>query len=427
MLMVPKLQRGKVLGLVLGYAFWYLAQHPDAQQRIQTELNSQGIDMRSRETVTNSSKRPRAVELDSLPYLRAVIDECLRMRPTSTPLPRITPPNRKVSVAGIDGIPPGTRINTFQWFVHRDPQKWDNAHDWNPDRWLTRGNTDNKNEREDVLWAFASGLRMCLGNNWTYYAMQHILATICSSFNFTALPREENQCWPGSPEDELPIRPSSNTTNTLSRNGKPRSCEPCRKLKARCDHKIPVCGRCRSRCIAHKCSYHPAPLTQSKVSGADVITLYINNLTHPPNQDHGTEASVHGIPSTSQTVLLSDTAVETTMIPEFPNIVDIWLHDIPIRLPRINAISKLAEDVKTATSQQLVVPLDTRPEEFSKILTRPSLRAEAIGLVLSMAGNAAICLLELDIVFSVSDMHVLDRKAFAKDMLFSQRRSHYHC
>ncbi|QMW25264.1 hypothetical protein G4B84_000509 [Aspergillus flavus NRRL3357] len=268
MLMVPKLQRGKVLGLVLGYAFWYLAQHPDAQQRIQTELNSQGIDMRSRETVTNSSKRPRAVELDSLPYLRAVIDECLRMRPTSTPLPRITPPNRKVSVAGIDGIPPGTRINTFQWFVHRDPQKWDNAHDWNPDRWLTRGNTDNKNEREDVLWAFASGLRMCLGNNWTYYAMQHILATICSSFNFTALPREENQCWPGSPEDELPIR--------------------------------------------------------------------------------------------------------------------------------------------TATSQQLVVPLDTRPEEFSKILTRPSLRAEAIGLVLSMAGNAAICLLELDILpLDISDESLL--------------------
>ncbi|KOC07703.1 hypothetical protein AFLA70_15g004922 [Aspergillus flavus AF70] len=103
------------------------------------------------------------------------------------------------------------------------------------------------------------------------------------------------------------LTPASGYRNTLSRNGKPRS----------------------------------SPLTQSKVSGADVITLYINNLTHPPNQDHGTEASVHGIPSTSQTVLLSDTAVETTMIPEFPNIVDIWLHDIPIRLPRINAISKL--------------------------------------------------------------------------------------
>lgn len=140
--------------------------------------------MRSRETVTNSSKRPRAVELDSLPYLRAVIDECLRMRPTSTPLPRITPPNRKVSVAGIDGIPPGTRINTFQWFVHRDPQKWDNAHDWNPDHWLTRGNTDNKNEREDVLWAFASGPRMCLGNNWTYYGTYIEAMTLCLAFSY---------------------------------------------------------------------------------------------------------------------------------------------------------------------------------------------------------------------------------------------------
>lgn len=87
-------------------------------------------------------------------------------------------------MAGIDGIPPGTRINTFQWFVHRDPQKWDNAHDWNPDRWLTRGNTDNKNEREDVLWAFASGPRMCLGNNWTYYGTYIEAMTLCLAFSY---------------------------------------------------------------------------------------------------------------------------------------------------------------------------------------------------------------------------------------------------
>lgn len=47
------------------------------------------------------------------------------------------------------------------------------------------------------------------------------------------------------------------------RNGKQRSCEPCRKGKARCDHRIPVCRRCQAKGIADKCYYHPAPLTQS--------------------------------------------------------------------------------------------------------------------------------------------------------------------
>ncbi|KAI1114802.1 cytochrome P450 [Nemania sp. NC0429] len=200
----------EVLGLVLGYAFWYIAQNPGAQQAIREELAAHGIKIpcpnASSDAVKNSFNYTSA-KLDSLPYLKAVIDESLRMRPTSTPLPRITPPDRTSSVAGIDNIPPGTRINSFQWFVHRDPAKWDHVDEWRPERWLHR-DAGQKTVREDVLWAFVSGPRTCLGNNLTYYAMQHILAAIFSNFGFVALPRRESQYWPGSPRDELPIRVS---------------------------------------------------------------------------------------------------------------------------------------------------------------------------------------------------------------------------
>jgi cytochrome P450 len=118
---------------------------------------------------TDSEAIPAALE--KLEYLNAVISESLRMRPTSTPLPRITPSDRSVAVAGVEGIPPGTRINAFQWFVHRDPTKWDRADEFIPERWLGRSDgVDRKlSGREDVLWPFASGPRMCLGTNWTYY------------------------------------------------------------------------------------------------------------------------------------------------------------------------------------------------------------------------------------------------------------------
>ncbi|KAJ6090442.1 hypothetical protein N7486_009257 [Penicillium sp. IBT 16267x] len=194
----------EVLGLVCGYALWYLASHPDAQQKIHAELEEHKIDMTS-PIHQDPSGLDRSSRLDSLPYLRAVIDECLRMRPTSTLLPRITPPDRSVSVAGIDNIPPNTRINSFQWFVHRDPTKWENVNDWDPERWLSMDRSGKKHDREDVLWPFASGPRMCLGNHLTYYFMQHVLAAICSRFVLSALPRDERQCTPGSPEDELPI------------------------------------------------------------------------------------------------------------------------------------------------------------------------------------------------------------------------------
>lgn len=52
----------------------------------------------------------------------------------------------------------------------------------------------------------------------------------------------------------------------LRRNGKPQSCEPCRKSKLGCDHALPICKRCIQRKIQYRCVYHPAPLTKKPAS-----------------------------------------------------------------------------------------------------------------------------------------------------------------
>lgn len=49
---------------------------------------------------------------------------------------------------------------------------------------------------------------------------------------------------------------------TTRRNGQLSSCEPCRKSKLRCDHTMPICGRCTRRGLRGDCIYHPAPLTR---------------------------------------------------------------------------------------------------------------------------------------------------------------------
>ncbi|KEQ90644.1 hypothetical protein AUEXF2481DRAFT_44841 [Aureobasidium subglaciale EXF-2481] len=46
------------------------------------------------------------------------------------------------------------------------------------------------------------------------------------------------------------------------KNGKQASCEPCRRGKVRCDHRMPICDRCRRRNMGSECWYHPAPLTR---------------------------------------------------------------------------------------------------------------------------------------------------------------------
>ncbi|KAB8231180.1 uncharacterized protein BDW43DRAFT_301866 [Aspergillus alliaceus] len=50
------------------------------------------------------------------------------------------------------------------------------------------------------------------------------------------------------------------SSDLVRRNGSKRSCEACRKSKTKCDHTLPICGRCARKSIL--CFYDPAPMTR---------------------------------------------------------------------------------------------------------------------------------------------------------------------
>ncbi|RFU24981.1 hypothetical protein B7463_g11355, partial [Scytalidium lignicola] len=170
----------EVLGLVLAYTIYYISQNPSAQARLRTELATLEPSMREtdptltdevkRDTFTGGSRLPCPGSLDQLPYLSAILKESFRMRPNSTPLPRITPRDRPVSLAGVDGIPPGTRVNAFQWFIHRNPENYNDVNEWIPERWLEAKSKDSQNP---MLWAFGGGSRICVGVSLTQYRLHY--------------------------------------------------------------------------------------------------------------------------------------------------------------------------------------------------------------------------------------------------------------
>ncbi|KAH7152978.1 hypothetical protein EDB81DRAFT_439686 [Dactylonectria macrodidyma] len=63
------------------------------------------------------------------------------------------------------------------------------------------------------------------------------------------------------------VSSGGHTTPGYRRNGKLRACEPCRKKKLRCDHAVPVCGRCVAREQSERCIYHPQPLSRATEYG----------------------------------------------------------------------------------------------------------------------------------------------------------------
>lgn len=98
------------------------------------------------------------------------------------------------------------------------------------------------------------------------------------------------------------------------RNGKPRSCEPCRISKVRCDHKSPVCDRCVARQKERSCIYHPAPMTRPRdgrkpalpsprstrqslgFSSARPLST-LNNVQHFPRASISSSSTTRTIPS----------------------------------------------------------------------------------------------------------------------------------
>ncbi|RDA94616.1 hypothetical protein CP533_2440 [Ophiocordyceps camponoti-saundersi (nom. inval.)] len=212
--------------LVLAYTIYYISRDSSAQRQLRAELET--LDPIIRDNNPGSGLRlPSPSSLDRLPYLSAVLNESLRLRPTSTPLPRVTPWDRPVSLAGLDDIPPGTRVNTFQWFIHRDPKNYSHVDEWRPERWTEPASKDGKSP---MLWAFGGGSRMCVGASLSYYrtfqrplgfrllafeadrvfhtiiVLRYILATIYTNFTSEVVAKQTGTHEPGSLEDEILVQ-----------------------------------------------------------------------------------------------------------------------------------------------------------------------------------------------------------------------------
>lgn len=104
---------------------------------------------------------------------------------------------------------------------------------------------------------------------------------------------------------------------TLRRNGKPSSCEPCRKSKLSCDHLRPICGRCQRRRVPERCVYHPAPMTNSQRRGPtppkEILSLPDDHSLRRQQQRSVSSHAQDEIPS-----LLAEASTESAAaVPDF--------------------------------------------------------------------------------------------------------------
>ncbi|KAM5357277.1 hypothetical protein ACJZ2D_016436 [Fusarium nematophilum] len=138
----------------LSAVLFYLAHHPAKLARLRAEIHGSFV---SQEEIRYSPEG----KLASLPYLRACINESLRLSPpTPGHLPRTVVGDQGLTIDG-RWYPSNTNIGVSPYSIHRNTKYFTNPFDFLPERWL---------EGEEILMrispafaAFSTGETGCIG------------------------------------------------------------------------------------------------------------------------------------------------------------------------------------------------------------------------------------------------------------------------
>ncbi|KAI5460553.1 cytochrome P450 [Mariannaea sp. PMI_226] len=166
-------------------ALFYLVRSPTALQRATTEVRDQ-FEATGVESITPSA------HLSGCGYLRACIDEAMRLSPSVTGLlPRETLEGGAI----IDGedIPSGTVVGTPLYALHRNEAHFSSPHSYLPERWIAGAKLGGDDAPEvtstDVAHSqkafapFSIGPRGCIAKNMAYMEMMTTLARVLFLFD----------------------------------------------------------------------------------------------------------------------------------------------------------------------------------------------------------------------------------------------------
>lgn len=158
------------------WALWLLAGDPGAQERSIAEV----------EEVLGE----RAVGVDDLPrlpYLRAVVDEAMRLYP---PVWLVTRRAMEPDVLGGREIPAGSLVIMTPYLAQRDAAAWPDPERFDPQRFLGERRGGAADDAD--YWPFGLGPRMCVGKDFAYLETTAVLASLLQRVRVSRVPGERD-------------------------------------------------------------------------------------------------------------------------------------------------------------------------------------------------------------------------------------------
>ncbi|KAL0577377.1 hypothetical protein V5O48_004630 [Marasmius crinis-equi] len=185
----------------LTFSVYFLATYPEVMRRLREEILSR----------VGPTRRPTYEDIKEMKYLRAVINETLRLYPP-------VPFNTRTNIRGVLWpspdpndkplyIPPESETSYSVFLMHRRKDLWGpDADEFDPDRFLDDRHKTYLLPNPFIFLPFNAGPRICLGQQFAYNEVSFMLVKLLqnfSSFSYhpDAAPRDlrRPEEWNGAP------------------------------------------------------------------------------------------------------------------------------------------------------------------------------------------------------------------------------------
>ncbi|EKM74893.1 hypothetical protein AGABI1DRAFT_80614 [Agaricus bisporus var. burnettii JB137-S8] len=175
---------------VLTYITYFMAIHPEIAQKMRAEVLN----------LCGSHASPTIDQIRQLQYLRAVINETLRLFPPvplnvreSRDAPCLLPPadhsyqyseHQSQARESPSFMPANTTVTWFPLLTQRNKALWgDDADEFKPERWLNPETQTKCNAHMGMFLPFSHGPRICIGKNYAYNEMTFFLVRLLQRFD----------------------------------------------------------------------------------------------------------------------------------------------------------------------------------------------------------------------------------------------------
>ncbi|KAF8810034.1 cytochrome P450 monooxygenase pc-3, partial [Phlegmacium glaucopus] len=167
---------------LLTYSFYMLSQHPDIEKRLRQEIYK----------IVGQTGRPTYDRMHEMKYMRAFLNEVLRLYPSVFTNKAVTLPAANSSSKPIY-VPAQTKVIYSVLVMHRRKDLWGpDALIFDPDRFLDERVHKYLTPNPFIFCPFNAGPRICLGQQFAYHEATFFLIRLLQQFTGFTLDKSEN-------------------------------------------------------------------------------------------------------------------------------------------------------------------------------------------------------------------------------------------